>query len=131
MPKEDYTEREIRKIRQLITYLLKLRDETRFIEMREKLDEVAADNEFPTFQKLIACEVPGFDEELRKMKLNAAVCELYFQLMEVEASLTADEWNREGLYHKALKLGLYSEELDRTFSPYRNEILEKIRKKIE
>ena len=130
MPKEDFTEREIRKIRQLLMHLLKLRDEKNYIEMREKLDEVAAENEFPVFEELLKCELSEFDELLVRMKQNAVVCELYFQLMEMEASLNADEWNRGGLYHKALKLGMYSQELDRTFSPTINEILERIKMEI-
>jgi len=100
------------------------------VEMREKLDEVAAENEFPDFEKLLKTEVPGFREHLRNLKLNAAVCELYFQLIKLKASLTSDEWKREGLYYKALYLGEYAEELDRTFSPERNEAMERIRREI-
>lgn len=130
MPKEDFTEREIRKIRELIAFLLKLRSEGRMVEMRQQLDEVAAENEFPSFSKLLEMDVPGFNEKLRGLRLNAAVCNLYFQLMEAEASLTSDEWKREGLYYKAMYLGEYAEELDRTFTAERTEMIRKIKEEL-
>jgi hypothetical protein len=130
MPKEDFTEREIRKIKELIMYLLNKRLENKLIEMREKLNEVAAENEFPDFNALIKTELKDFDTLLNSGKQNAVVSELYFQLMELEAQLTNDELKRVEYYKKALLLGMHSEKLDRTFSLSRNEMLERIMKEI-